>query len=431
MKPMTRFASGLVVFSMAVIIGHAAPGDLLGITITDFGGDSEFIRSLFQASDGRILAAGATNANDPVTGTSDMLLAKFRKNNGQLVTSFGTNGWTTLDFGFGNDRALWVEPDPVTGDIVVAGDAEGAGIPFLALAKFDSTGQLSPTWGAGMTGKAQVCPDSQGLAAFRGPSGYYLVAGPNTSFDTLLSNPESVITEVLADGTLNTSFGLNGCGIVTLNPDIYELPVAVFQDPVDLTITVVVSTLRSTNGLFLYRLNPDGTLDTTFGPNLDGMVQTTALQITGVVGALVNVVAAAQRPNGKIVVVGEVGLGSFVLLLQYHPDGTLDTAFGQNGTGIEIYDPGNDLLIPTAVALDGVGRIIVTGQNATTGDIFVARFRPLGAVNQSFGTSGFVYTAVGGGNDFPLGVLVLRNGKIVVAGIAGSDAFWAFYRGRN
>ena len=174
MKAMTRFASGLVIFSMsmAVIVGQPpAPGDLLGITITDFGGDFEFILSLFQARGGRILAAGTTNANDPVTGKTDMLLAKFRKNNGQLVTSFGTNGWTTLDFGFENDRAYWVEPDQITGDIVVAGDAEAAGVPHLALAQFDRMGQLSPTWGTGMTGKTQVCPDSKGLAAFRGPSG--------------------------------------------------------------------------------------------------------------------------------------------------------------------------------------------------------------------------------------------------------------------
>ena len=399
MKPMTRFGSGLLVFSLAVTIGHAAPGDLIGITITDFGGDFEPIYSLFQARGGRVLAAGATNANDPVTGTTDMLLAKFRKDNGQLVTSFGTNGWTTLDFGFDNDRAFWVEPDPVTGDIVVAGDAELGGVPWIALAQFDRTGQLSPTWGLGMTGTTQACTETQGLAAFRGPSGNYLVAGPNTG--GVLANPETLVGEFLADGTPNTSFDQSGCARVPLNPDVYELPVAVFQDPVDLTITVAVSTLTSTNGVILYRFNPDGTLDTTFGPNQDGMVQTTSEDITGGLGILVNVYAATQRPNGKIVVVGEVGFGSELFLLQYHPDGTLDAAFGQNGTGIEIYDPSADLVIPTAVALDGVGRIIMTGQNASTGDIFVARFRRTGPVNLNFGTNGFVYTTVGGGKRYP------------------------------
>ena len=399
--------------------------DLLGQQVVDFGGSTESIRDLFQKrGGGKILAAGQTDANDLIGGTKDMLVARILLNSGLLDPTFGAGGWTTVDFGFLDDSARWVHQRRGR-SIVVAGTGTAPnGTGFLSLARLGRLGQL-----AGIT---QVCPDSTLTAAFRSRRGDFLLAGNNTSFDGgVPGDPDTIVAHVLPDGTLDTSSGgNNGCPASALNDLRAETPVFVGFDPTSQKIHVVTA-IRA-DGLVIYRFNADGTHDTTFGPNNDGMVAYDALTITATPGVGVYVTDATVRPGGEIVAVGHAGLvgAGDPVLLQYLPDGTPDTTFGPNNDGINLVNT-VDLLNPNAVALDNRGRVIMAGGNATTGEVFVARFRRHGRVDRSFGTNGATFTNLSNGADIAFDVLVLKNRRIMVAGSAGPDAFWAVYRGRN
>jgi uncharacterized delta-60 repeat protein len=178
----------------------------------------------------------------------------------------------------------------------------------------------------------------------------------------------------------------------------------------------------------LQRLDPSGRLDPTFGE--DGTVTPPAPA-----GGTVEIVGAAVDPQGRIVVAGTAtppqpapkmvsspniyflyeGEHRDARVMRYLPDGRLDPTFGQGG----IVDTDFGLPTPefegtklsagpdvetTGVAVDGAGRIIVTGGAAAgtvnggcihddatttlTDAALVARLSETGAVDTSFGEAG-------------------------------------------
>jgi len=88
--------------------------------------------------------------------------------------------------------------------------------------------------------------------------------------------------------------------------------------------------------------------------------------------------------------------------------GDLDPTFGTGGKVVTDFG-GSEFA--NAVAIQTDGRIVVAGQTAT--DLALARYKPDGGLDPSFGTGGKVTT---GGQDFADAVAIQPNGKIVVAG---------------
>jgi uncharacterized delta-60 repeat protein len=101
----------------------------------------------------------------------------------------------------------------------------------------------------------------------------------------------------------------------------------------------------------LTRYQPDGTIDPTFGSG------GTATYSADEVPQPLDLVAL---PSDKILVLGEVRESGTPLLARLNPDGTLDSSFAGGGTTtIEPDTPGQ--LGPSAVAVDESGRILVQG----------------------------------------------------------------------
>jgi uncharacterized delta-60 repeat protein len=164
-----------------------------------------------------------------------------------------------------------------------------------------------------------------------------------------------------------------------------------------------------------------GTVDTAFGTN--GSVTT---DVTSTLGPFVNFGGAVTLSNGDIVVADALGL------LRLLPTGKLDTSFGVGGFASA---PGStDILDGTtgALALQPNGQIVWAGSSIVTFEgsqstIWeVARFNANGTLDTTFGTGGVVntelFTATGvNDEEYPTGILVQPNGKIVVGGIASQD----------
>ncbi|MBK8974354.1 MAG: hypothetical protein IPM29_00350 [Planctomycetes bacterium] len=157
-----------------------------------------------------------------------------------------------------------------------------------------------------------------------------------------------------------------------------------------------------------------GELDTTFGSS--GVVVTPAA-ITGQIRHV-----AVQPADNKIVAVGNDRLANGNdrwAIFRYLSDGSLDYGFG---TGGKVFLFGGDRMDKaTDVAIDGQGRIVVTGwaKGIRSYDYTVVRLNGDGSLDGSFGSGGIVQTEIVGGrkNEYSCSLaLDPTSGKILVAG---------------
>jgi uncharacterized delta-60 repeat protein len=160
-----------------------------------------------------------------------------------------------------------------------------------------------------------------------------------------------------ANGTLDTTIGTGGIASASFTDFI--------NDPSDLAIQpngdiIEVGTTENSddtvNEFAIARFDPDGTLDATFGTG--GKVTTDLAGVEGD-GASNPAGSVLVQPNGDILVGGSAatcgkGCPTLTALALYNPDGTLDTAFGDDGT----------------VTATSIGGEITTLAEDANGDIF-------------------------------------------------------------
>jgi uncharacterized delta-60 repeat protein len=117
-------------------------------------------------------------------------------------------------------------------------------------------------------------------------------------------------------------------------------------------------------------------------------------------------------------------------LARYRGNGKLDRDFASNGK--LHFSPGSGNAFAEAGAIDGLGRILAAGGRCVEANpekgcrFMVARFKPSGRIDRSFGAAGTVTTAFGA--DAEINSMALDHGRIVVAGFAGDEIALARYR---
>jgi uncharacterized delta-60 repeat protein len=149
---------------------------------------------------------------------------------------------------------------------------------------------------------------------------------------------------------------------------------------------------------------PDGSPDTSFGHS--GVVRTYLDWASGAD-------AVAIDANGRIVVAGFAQAhrsSTSFALARYLPDGALDPTFGRDGV---VKTPVVGLGGATAMAFDSRGRIVAAGNGYST--FTVARYRPNGRLDPSFGGDGSVAMGRADGA-FANSVAIDAKDRIVAAG---------------
>lgn len=146
---------------------------------------------------------------------------------------------------------------------------------------------------------------------------------------------------------------------------------------------------------------PNGALDPSFGS--EG-------KLAGSFGG--GAVAMALQPDGRLLVLREGALARFLA------DGTPDAEFGTDGEVDVVFTGSSDSA--QALALQGDGRIVVAGYTGSgrLADFALARYEANGSPDTGFGTAGVATTDFGGSTDRAYAVLIQDDGKIVVAGHA-------------
>ena len=269
---------------------------------------------------------------------------------------------------------------------------------------------VDTSFGAG--GKAQLGFLAEHTAAQ--PDGKLLLAGHLGSVAS--SNSQAVLARLNPDGTLDTTFGTAGQVLTPANQNVAGYGVAVQGDG------KIVLAGEQANDFYLARFNPDGTPDATFGAS--GIVKTDFSA-----GSSDRAYTVAVQPDGHILAVGQ-SAGDFAAA-RYNPDGSLDPTFGIGG--IITYDAGSPNDAAGTLSLGPAGKIAVAGvtnPDATgLGKYALTVLLPNGAKDSTWAPAlNNVWTNPAANSDRTAGATYGPDGRIVAGGFSASNDFlvWKF-----
>jgi uncharacterized delta-60 repeat protein len=326
---------------------------------------------------------------------------------GSPDAGFGTGGAVALDF---DPSALALAPD---GSFLVVGRTTAAyqQPSQFEVERFTPQGSLDSAFGAGGRVITPFGASAAATAVALQSDGKIVVVGA----DNLPPNPDVwdphedfAVERLNPDGSLDVSFGTGGQATLDFGGSVDAANAVAIQPDGKIIVSGSSAgpTLSSPWVLALARLNPDGSPDNSFGAA--GKV-TTAF---GAVGE--NAAGLVLQPDGKIVQAGWSSDGN-TLLVRYNPSGGPDATFG---TGGKVLTPS---LVAGGLALQADGDLVVAGARSQAGNsnFALARYLPDGTPDPNFGTGGVVTTDLGTAMDTAVAVTVQGSGageKILVAG---------------
>ena len=295
------------------------------------------------------------------------------------------------------------------GRILLLGAAT-RGTTQLAMTRYNPDGTVDTTYGTLHNGTQCTAFRQGDIDVFRSaaalqPDGRLVVVTTTNQF-----SPGNGIQVAVArfniDGSLDASFG-NGGELVFPFGSGSAIARALAIQP-DGRILVGAGTSVSSREVFtVFRLDPDGTPDTTYGTN-GAFVGT----FDGVMQAGVDLMAL--QPDGKLVIAGS-GNGRFKVQ-RLNADGTLDTAWGSSGSTTLTPFDGGDIALQAdgsvVVAGDIVNTRIINNTIITAAWVAVARFTPTGVLDAGFGNGGIESPDIEGAG---AGVVVQPDGKITIS----------------
>lgn len=303
------------------------------------------------------------------------------------------------------------------GKLVVVGTSD-IGRPDFAVARYNPDGSLDTSFSGDGLVKTDF-GDTSDLAhgvAIQG-DGKVVVVGTTTT--PLATDYDFAIARYNPDGTLDTSFGGDGRVTTDLGGmfDLLET-VAIDADGGILAAGTYTEPGGIAYSLTVTRYEADGSVDTGFGENGSTIMRPDADQ-----GDAAEI---AVQPDGKILLAGATGVafGTDFLVARFNADGSPDPTFGDGGVAVADFPLAEEWAMPTSLALQSDGRIVVAGWRTDAGGVALARFRADGSLDPSFSEDG---TVLGGGVQ-PFAVAIDLDDRVVVAGRYGSDFAIARYR---
>ena len=146
--------------------------------------------------------------------------------------------------------------------------------------------------------------------------------------------------------------------------------------------------------------------------------------------------AIAVQPGGKIVAVGSYlntctpGASSSWGIARYRPDGSLDPTFGSGGLVLVTFAGGAGA-IAAVVVQPADGKVVVVGSalpkksGSAQSQAVVVRLNPNGSLDSTFGSGGVAWVPPTSGGMLEA-VVLQSDGKIVAAGVTAIPPYLAF-----
>jgi uncharacterized delta-60 repeat protein len=310
-----------------------------GKVLTHTGGpkDESQVRSVLIDPSGRILVGGFSRS--PIGGNAFAVHAAIARYlaNGSLDPAFGNSsshpGLTITDFG--GDSSCIVNDMAIGsgGKIIVAGDT-GFGQPDMMVACLNDDGHTDSSFGSGGHrfigfGAAEECKalavDLNGTPQTNPLFGSIVLVGRQAKEFHFTGELKFAVARLTSSGNLDNSFDKDGRATFSFPGQAScEATGVVIQSGNEIVVSgSVEGVIDSKNHDFaLLRLQADGSLDSHFGGN------NTGLAITNING---DDVASdmIQSFDGGLLVGGKAG--GKLAIVKYTADGLLDSSFGSNG----------------------------------------------------------------------------------------------------
>lgn len=201
-------------------------------------------------------------------------------------------------------------------------------------------------------------------------------------------------------GTLDKTFGIKGKVISQNFGNCYAM--AIQNDGKIVAGGVGYTTI---DGFSIARYNTNGTLDSSFG-------KTGWFILNYKNYSNETIVSISILPDGKILLAGNL-----LLLCRLMPNGDLDSSFGNKGWSASNF--GYTQQITKKMLVQADGKIILAGYVFKTDykhrDILLARYHPNGKLDSTFGNSGKIIQDFGG-DEAAYSAVLQRDGKIILGG---------------
>ncbi len=225
---------------------------------------------------------------------------------------------------------------------------------------------------------------------------------------------DTAITRLNPNGSLDSSFGTNGATQLfasNIGSDLLSFA------QVDLGRFLFITQSE------LIRLTPGGNLD----PDFDGDGRKT---IT-IPGLFSNETAIAFTDSqGRFLVISDSGASSTITVNRILQTGAVDAAY-QSQTINNAVLILNSINSRSRVTLDAQGRLLMLIRDVTTELYSVVRLTDTGSLDATFGTNGRIDITFNASLHTPRAITVLANGKIMMVGAANSNDFAAVRLNQN
>ena len=322
----------------------------VGKTITVLAQYTDLLGTVEQVMSASV--ANVANINDAPS---------FAVKGGNLVVDFG-------GYDFSNQLAIQAD-----GKIIVSGySANGtSGTTDFAMVRFNPDGSLDKSFGTGGKLTTDFGADDHSISLTLLPQGQILLAGEVYTPPFTYPNVDLGMARYNADGTLDTSFGLDGKVTTNFGSFINDLTVQA-----DGKVIVVGGTLgprSDQNDLNMARYNPDGSLDTTFSDDGRLTIDRGGNEIFGRVQV---------QADGKILAstggVFAIGQAVSYEVFRFNADGSVDETFDPT-------DPTSTVFIDkyALITVQADGKTLV--RDHTSSNFMLARYNADGTLDESFG----------------------------------------------
>ncbi len=361
-----------------------------GIVTTSIG-ISSVVYSIAIQSNGKIVMGGYSFSYKDTIQV--FALARYTSN-GSLDYTFGNGGIVTLAISstYSIVQSVAIQSD---GKIIAVGTISPNAINLdryfnnngkMCLVRFTTNGSLDNSVGIVTTTNAgkKTCLDDRGNATAIQSDGKIVVAGR--------SDQKYALIRYNTNGSLDATFGIGG---IVATDIWYSINSIAIQSDGKILVAG-----QGSQGLI--RFNSNGSFDATFGNGGTAIISGDAVAN-----------AVTIQNDGKIIVACESQGGTYISLLRFTANGTLDSSFGFNGIATKSGLGGR------ALAIQSDGKIAVAGFSKNSSpygyDFALVRYNTNGSLDSTFGTGGIVSTAIG---DFAIAeaIAIQSDGKILLAG---------------
>ncbi|MEO7660460.1 MAG: hypothetical protein ABIV48_12675 [Pyrinomonadaceae bacterium] len=334
-----------------------------GIVLTPVGSSEDEAFGMTVQPNGNIVLVGQSSNGIK----SDIAVVRYNSN-GTLDTTFDLDGKMTVSPTQGNAlaRSVALQPD---GRIVIAGVGLNPSNFDIILIRLMPDGALDTTFdgntgvgnGIVITQVGAGSDQAYGVAVL--PNGKIVVAG----YYVATVSTDTVLMRYQADGVLDTSFGTGGLAIHSFSTADTDEALSMVMQP-DGKI-VIAGCIRdgTPNDFLVARFESNGSRDLTFGSN--GFLIVPFSSATDIALGV-----ALQTDGKIVAVgFGNNGSNNDFAVARVNPNGSLDTSFSDDGRDLTMIGSNTDVANAVAIQPDGrivvAGRTV-----AGTADFGVIRF---------------------------------------------------------